>query len=307
MNGVGLDRHNVPRFNGNVTFRPDKLFEPLRKKDAVDWFVNSMSDLFHPGFKFHEVAAIVGVMIAAARDGHIFKVLTKRPGTAVKFFDGLKRASSQTGKRHALICIEAAEFYIEQAKLPDRTAKKIRERLASAKVDADDAPFDGIAFGTSVENKAALRRLDLLLQVPNALPWVSVEPLLESVSLSPWLKETTAEEAGVSPALKWVVAGGESGPNARICRVEWLKAIRQECFYAGVPFFLKQLGAKPVTDSGGSLDFALAWKSRGLTGVHYTGDGRGSFHLQLQDEKGGDPSEWTDELNAREYPEGWSL
>jgi hypothetical protein len=45
------------------------------------------------------------------------------------------------------------------------------------------------------------------------------------------------------PALDWVVVGGESGPNARSCNVEWIRSIVRQCTDARVPCFVKQLGA----------------------------------------------------------------
>jgi protein gp37 len=45
-----------------------------------------------------------------------------------------------------------------------------------------------------------------------------------------------------------VVAGGESGPNARLCRWEWFTALRDQCVRAGVAFTFKQTGAVFVKD-----------------------------------------------------------
>jgi protein gp37 len=40
----------------------------------------------------------------------------------------------------------------------------------------------------------------------------------------------------------WVIAGGESGPDARPCHPDWVRSIRDQCQAAGVPFFFKQWG-----------------------------------------------------------------
>jgi protein gp37 len=42
--------------------------------------------------------------------------------------------------------------------------------------------------------------------------------------------------------LDWVVAGGESGPNARPMHPSWARSIRDQCAAAGVPFHFKQHG-----------------------------------------------------------------
>ncbi|MEY2882392.1 MAG: hypothetical protein RL490_116 [Pseudomonadota bacterium] len=39
-----------------------------------------------------------------------------------------------------------------------------------------------------------------------------------------------------------VIAGGESGPNARPAHPDWFRSLRDECAAAGVPFFFKQWG-----------------------------------------------------------------
>lgn len=55
---------------------PEKLNEPLKWRKPRKVFVNSMSDLFHPGVPDSYVASVCGVMREAAR--HTFQVLTKR-------------------------------------------------------------------------------------------------------------------------------------------------------------------------------------------------------------------------------------
>ena len=42
--------------------------------------------------------------------------------------------------------------------------------------------------------------------------------------------------------IDWVIAGGESGPNARATQPEWLQALRDRCGEIGAAFFFKQWG-----------------------------------------------------------------
>lgn len=44
------------------------------------------------------------------------------------------------------------------------------------------------------------------------------------------------------PRLDWVVAGGESGKNARPMHPDWARSLREQCASAGVPFLFKQWG-----------------------------------------------------------------
>jgi protein gp37 len=39
----------------------------------------------------------------------------------------------------------------------------------------------------------------------------------------------------------WVINGGESGPNRRPFNTDWGRQLRDDCKFAGVPFFFKQV------------------------------------------------------------------
>jgi hypothetical protein len=43
--------------------------------------------------------------------------------------------------------------------------------------------------------------------------------------------------------IDWVIAGSESGPNARPVHPDWIRGLRDQCASAGVPFFFKQWGS----------------------------------------------------------------
>jgi protein gp37 len=85
----------------------------------------------------------------------------------------------------------------------------------------------------------SLCRLDDLRKVNAAVRFVSVEPLLEPIDLSPWLADGT---------LNWVIVGGESGKGWRNMDKAWAEAILRQCQQFNIPFFLKQWSAfKPKT------------------------------------------------------------
>ena len=71
-----------------VRMMPDRLEAPLRWTRPRRVFVNSMSDVFHPRVPYDYVSNIFDVMREAAdRRGHVFQVLTKRPGRAVGWWE----------------------------------------------------------------------------------------------------------------------------------------------------------------------------------------------------------------------------
>ena len=103
---------------------------------------------------------------------------------------------------------------------------------------------DHIWAGTSVENQYwADRRIPILQKIPAKVRFLSVEPLLKAVDLSPYL-----------PTLQWVIVGGESGHRARPMNEEWALRIRDDCIEVGIPFFFKQWGGRTSKSRGRELD-----------------------------------------------------
>ena len=67
-----------------VSLLPERLDAPRRWGRPRRVFVNSMSDIFHPRVPYDFINDVFDVMREAAESrGHIFQVLTKRPGRAV--------------------------------------------------------------------------------------------------------------------------------------------------------------------------------------------------------------------------------
>jgi protein gp37 len=97
-------------------------------------------------------------------------------------------------------------------------------------------------MGVSVENQDAARRIGDLRQVPAALRFLSLEPLLGPLG--------NLDLDGIH----WVIAGGESGPGARPMDPEWVCEIRDQCNAEGVPFFFKQWGGVQKKKAGRLLD-----------------------------------------------------
>ena len=68
----------------NIQLIPERLKIPLTWKRPRRVFVNSMADLFHPEVPFEFISKVFSTMReAGSRRGHVFQVLTKRPGRAV--------------------------------------------------------------------------------------------------------------------------------------------------------------------------------------------------------------------------------
>jgi protein gp37 len=89
---------------------------------------------------------------------------------------------------------------------------------------------DNIYMGVSVEDEKVMERIDLLRETGAKTKFLSCEPLIGPL---PNLNLT---------GINWVIAGGESGHNARPVKQEWVLDIKDHCQKAGVPFFFKQWG-----------------------------------------------------------------
>lgn len=116
-------------------------------------------------------------------------------------------------------------------------------------------------LGVTAENQQrADERIPILLQIPAAIRFVSVEPMLGPVKLPEETvclgcgrdiyKHDCGCPAGTGKRLKykidWVICGGESGPGARPMHPDWARSLRDQCQDAGVPFFFKQWGEYSV-------------------------------------------------------------
>lgn len=250
--GAGKKPGHAPKFEQPTLFpgrmekaarAPDLVGRPRPDKPWLDglprhWFVSDMGDALSHSVPFEYLAKeIIEVARSPAGSRHVWLWLTKQPR-------------------------RMAEFYERQ--------------LGGRAWPANVYPGTSI---TAVESIDRLHRIDELCRVGDASTtrFLSVEPQLEEVSLA-------ARLAGIG----WVIQGGESEATrttpgtpeherygARPFRVEWARTLRDECDAVGVPYFLKQLGTRPL---------------------------EGGAPLVLRDRHGGDWSEWPADLRVREVP-----
>jgi protein gp37 len=244
-------------WTGKLNLDPGALAQPLSWKKPRRVFVNSMSDLFHEDAPDEFIDQVFAVMALCPR--HTFQVLTKRPERMLAYFSAKTACRWIPGDE---VTAEPRERVIELringllSKAPD--AYKISSEVGSAR----RWPLPNVWLGVSVEDQQrADERIPLLLQTPAAVRFLSCEPLLGPVDLRPKAPDAyailgkfygtgTFDPSGMSPAadrvlncfpkIDWVIAGSESGHNARPCELSWVRSLRDQCVAAGVPFFWKQ-------------------------------------------------------------------
>jgi protein gp37 len=304
-----------PAWTGEVRFMDELLDQPLRWRTPRRVFVNSMSDLFHEHINVEDLASVFAYMGRA--HWHTFQVLTKRPEqmhallNSDDFRDVYESVEHVAQHDAEEILARRGDFSVHKRRRDD-----IRSRNFSL-------PLPNVHLGVSVENQeTADQRIPLLLQTPAAVRFVSYEPALGPVDFTCFKRQPSDVDRAlegnervqaywanpltgvrgvlmkdgrvldapndIGPRLDWLIVGGESGPGARECFVDWIRRAVEQCRAAGVPCFVKQMGAN-VTLSADEMER--------MTGVRTM-----PHRWNLKDRKGGEPAEWPEDLRAREFP-----
>lgn len=234
-------------------FVPEAIDIPLRRKKPTTFFVNSMSDLFFEGFTNEQIAAVFGVMAACPQ--HTFQVLTKRAERLPEWFGWLgARGGLGPYIRSVRVDGDRALPRLFDSVVRTQTVRWRRIRstddpwcsVFNAASFVDAGPLPNVWLGVSVESqKYADERISKLLSIPNALPWLSIEPMLGPVDIRRWLIG--------EPRVRFVVCGAESGHGARPMAEDWARQLRDQCSAAGVPYFLKQF----ATPTGKKISLPL--------------------------------------------------
>jgi len=229
-------------FNGQIRTLPAKLAIPLQRRKPTMWFVNSMSDLFHKGVPVEFIDQVFAVMAITRQ--HTFQILTKRPERMAEYFAAGRGPESAYG--HFSDASRRVREIANQLADQQRQAGVNGAKHWCANNTNGVWPLRNVWLGTSVENQEqADKRIPHLLQVPAAVRFLSIEPLLGAIELSDVTRRADAVQVLGKPALQgidWIIVGGESGPGARPMHPDWARSLRDQCTAAGVPFFFKQWG-----------------------------------------------------------------
>ena len=182
-----------------------------------------------------------------------------------------------------------------------------------------DAIPTNIWIGASVEDqRRADERIPHLLKIPAKVRFLSVEPMLGPINFplaAPCGYYCECDSPGVDwpeghrpghglSGIHWMIFGGESGPGARPCNLDWIGDGVRQCRAAGVKVFVKQLGAVVVTENANMFDWPDDVR---LIAGKPDDPGFAFAYIKTKDSKGGDPAEWPEDLRIREFPEVASL
>lgn len=235
------------KWTGQIRLMEKNLDLPLHVRKPTVWAV--WNDLFHEAVPFDFIGKVFARMHNTRY--HTFLVLTKRPERMAEFINWYKT-----------------------------------DWLAGFEY-AWPKEYQHVWLGTTCENQEqADKRIPVLLQIPAAVRFVSVEPMLSGVDLGKWIGDQYCSACGyrgydVGPegedgeftcpkcgADEWyftstdvhgglekdernpislVICGSESGPGRRPTDINCIRSLRDQCVASGTRFFLKQM------DIGGKL------------------------------------------------------
>lgn len=229
-----------------VTVHRDKFGEPLQWRKPRRIFVCSMGDLFHNSVSDEAIHDALAVMALSPQ--HTFQVLTKRPERASRVLSDAAHATDGIANAMILFCGSPAQTHDEALRFP-MALRARRAELYRQWYRREGWPLGNLWLGVTVENQANEDRIRYLLQIPAAVRFVSVEPMIEAVNLrivagpeGDRLGESLVALGGPEwpTGIDWVICGGETGPGARECRREWVESLSDQCAAARVPFFSKR-------------------------------------------------------------------
>lgn len=115
------------------------------------------------------------------------------------------------------------------------------DRMAKLFADGELERLKQVWVGTSVEDAAVTSRIDDLRLVRGMTRFISFEPLIGPVGTVDLSK------------IHWAIVGGESGPNSRPMKIEWVEEIKTACRRDDVAFFFKQWGGRNKKAAGREL------------------------------------------------------
>lgn len=198
-----------------IQLHEDRLEAPLRHKKPATIGVCFMSDLFHEAISREFLAKVFSIMARCPQ--HTFVLLSKRARGMAEFFSE----------------------YVQTVP-------------------------SNILVGTTVWDQASLSdNLFWLFQIQAKRLFISYEPALAGIDLTnvamtnadgvswTWNVLSGAIDGEETPMkLSWVIAGGETGLDARPMHPDWAYKVRDDCQENKVPFYFKSWGEWIVPDEG---------------------------------------------------------
>ena len=206
------------------TLHPSRLIEPLKWKKPKKVFLCSMGDLLGDDVPAEFIDEILEVIAACPQ--HTFILLTKRPeNIETKFYE-------------------------------------VTEANPCRELGGGDY-LPNLWLGVTGENQQVCNeRIPILLQIPAAVRFVSVEPMLGPINFNKIINEhrdslsvlngygrAVAGDHGPIVGIDWIIVGSQTGAGARYHapKKEWIEEIVVQATNSDIPIFMKN-NLKPYWD-----------------------------------------------------------
>lgn len=136
--------------------------------------------------------------------------------------------------------MEAWEMMYQRSDLHFLMITKRIDRVANCLPNNWEDGYDNVTICCTVENQScADYRLPIYKSTPIKHKIIICEPLLEKIDLNSY---------NIGEWIEQVVAGGESGCEARLCDFDWVMELRRVCVENHVSFWFKQTGSQFIND-----------------------------------------------------------
>ncbi|SMF82941.1 protein gp37 [Tistlia consotensis] len=212
--GLTVPSKSGPIWNGEVRFNEAELVKPLHWRRPRLIFAVAHGDLWYEAVPTAWIDRVMAV--AALSPQHVFQFLTKRSERQTAYL-----ADPETPER---VWAAAGEL-----------SDPLRALAAQGATWGGDMPWPlrNAWIGVSVEDQVrADRRREHLRAIAKLgwATWVSYEPALGLVDWSGW------------EFIRWMVSGGESGPDSRPSHPDWHRATWSWCDDNAIAYLFKQWG-----------------------------------------------------------------
>lgn len=185
---------------------------------------------------------------------------------------------AQYGRRQRIFCASLADVFDNQVdpswrqdlfelikatpnldwQLLTKRPQNIKKMLPS---DWGAGGWPNVWLGFTAEDQVRFdQRKRVMSEVPAAVWFISYEPAIGSLHISDH-----------DPKPNWLIIGGESGPNSRPMRPEWVDSILRDCSKLGIAPFFKQWGQYENNPLTGQLNLPKS----DLKGIDPHGKGGG--------------------------------
>lgn len=215
------------------------LDKPLHWRKPRKILTCSMGDLFHPKVPFEFIDKVFATMARSTQlSKHTFMVLTKRVDRMLEYY------KSGYYERVGEVC-----------------SQYVKKSFPNCKRYWPEPFLDKLHLGVTICNQAeADEKIPILLSIPAAHRWLSVEPLLGPINLE-YIKDYTHPNQFTSydriyslsgkksllghelscDKINQVIIGCESGTKRRPITRKHIKDLYEQCKAAGVDVMVKQM------------------------------------------------------------------